>query len=426
MDRGQGRTLAARGRPEATGGAGAARGGREAIELAGAALPYAGGEVPDALGLYLHVPFCTVMCPYCHFTRGPYDAGLATRYVAALAREIVRAGRGERVDTVYFGGGTPSLLVPADVGRLLDACRQAFTVTRDAEVTLEANPESLSRATLDGYRAAGVTRLSIGAQSFCDAALQRLGRAHDAARARRAYREARAAGFETVSVDLMLGLPGETIGEALASVDALAALGPDHASLYLLELWPGAPLAETAARAGWRFPDDEDAATVYEAALERLEAAGYLHYEISNVARPGRWSRHNLKYWTGGDWYGFGVAAHSTVRGERWANVARVDEYLARLEAGLSVRVGVETLGAAARLEEALFMGLRLVGGVDEAGLARRYGVDVWARYGPELQPYVEAGYLVRGGGRLRLTRRGLLVSTAILSVFVDAPGTVK
>lgn len=389
-------------------------------------LPYADGRVQDAVGLYLHVPFCTALCPYCHFVRGEHEARLAARYVNALAREVVRTGRGQAADTIYLGGGTPSLLSPADVARLVTACRDAFSVARDAEVTLEANPESVSAAALDGFRTAGVTRVSIGVQSFRDAELVRLGRAHDAARARGAVRAARAAGFETVSLDLMMGLPGQRLDDWLASVDQLLDLGPDHASLYALDLWPGAPLAEQAARAGWRVPEDGEVADMYEAGLERLDAGGYVQYEIANVARPGRWSRHNLKYWTGGHWYGFGVAAHSTVRAARWANLARVDEYIARLEHGREVRVGYQRLSAAAQLEEALFMGLRLRGGVDEIGLKRRFGVDVWARYRPHLAPYLEAGLVVRAHGRLRLTRRGMLVSTEILSVFVEAGRTVK
>ncbi len=414
MDRGQGRTLADP--------AGAA-----ALPLDEPELPCADGRVPEAVGLYLHIPFCADLCPYCHFTRREYDRALGARYVAALAREVAETGCGEAADTIYFGGGTPSLLAPAEVAHLLAACRQAFAVARDAEVTLEANPESLTPASLDGFRAAGVTRLSIGVQSFRDPELVRIGRGHDAERARRACREARAAGFETVSVDLMMGLPGQHLDAWLASVDALCELAPDHASLYLLEVWPGSPLAARAAAGGWALPDEDEAAEMYEAALERLDRAGYVQYEISNAARPGRWSRHNLKYWTGGDWYGFGVGAHSTVRGTRWANVARTEDYLDRIEGGRDARVGGgRRLPAAAQLEEALFMGLRLAGGVVEAGLARRYGVDPWTRYGAALARYVEAGLVVRRAGRIRLTRRGMLLSTEILSVFVGAPGTVE
>lgn len=389
-------------------------------------LPCADGRVHDTVGLYVHVPFCTVLCPYCHFTRGVYDAARTGRYLDALVREIGQSGEGEPVDSIYFGGGTPSLLAPRDVARVIAACRVRFAVRPDAEITLEANPESLTPATLEGYREAGVTRLSIGVQSFRDEELLRLGRAHDATRARQAVKEARAAGVETISLDLMLGLPGQTLEAWLASVDALVELDPDHASLYLLELWPGAPLAADAARARWPPPGDDEAADMYESGLERLERAGYVQYEISNVARPGRWARHNLKYWTGGHWYGFGVGAHATVRGRRWTNVARIDDYIARLEAGRSPRGGEEGLTPGAQLEEALFMGLRLAGGVDEVALARRYGVDVWGRYGRDLAPSVEVGLLVRERGRLRLTRRGMLVSTAILSVFVGTPGTVK
>ena len=230
------------------------------------------------IGLYLHVPFCGSICHYCNFNRGLFDAPLKARYVAALEREIRTAGDGQPADTIYFGGGTPSLLEPAEIGRLVAACRAAFAVAADAEVTLEANPETVTAARLAAYREAGVTRLSFGVQSFDDAELRALGRAHDAARARAAVAEARAAGFDNVSLDLMMWLPGQRLADWQASVEALVALGPEHASLYLLELYPNAPLREEMARAGTSQAPDEDAADMYLWALDRLDAAGYQQY----------------------------------------------------------------------------------------------------------------------------------------------------
>jgi oxygen-independent coproporphyrinogen III oxidase len=378
------------------------------------------------LGLYLHVPFCSAICNYCNFNRGLMDEALAARYVRALAGEIRAAGRGEQADTVYFGGGTPSLLAPADIARLVDACRAAYAVAPDAEVTLEANPETVTPARLAGYRAAGVNRLSFGVQSFRDDELRRLGRIHDAARARAAVGEARAAGFDNISLDLMLWLPGQTLAHLDESVEALAALGPEHASLYLLELYPNAPLRDEMARGGWSLAPDEDAADMYLRAMERLEAEGFEQYEISNLARPGRRSRHNLKYWTAGGWAGFGCGAHSTVGSVRWNNVASVAEYVRRMEAGESAVADRRELAARERLEEALFMGLRLTDGVSLGSVRREFGVDVWDTWGASLQRFVEAGWVERTAERLRLTREGMLLSNEVMIAFLEGSSTVK
>src|SRR5215471_17377229 len=313
------------------------------------------------VGLYLHIPFCSAICNYCNFNRGLFDADLKARYVAALVREIqARGERGVGADTIYFGGGTPSLLEPSEVERLIAACADAFALAGDREVTLEANPETVSEERLRCFRAAGVNRVSFGVQSFRDEELRRLSRLHGAARAREALREARAAGFDNVSLDLMMWLPQQTVGEWLESVDETIALGPEHVSLYLLEVYPNAPLRDDMARAHWSQAPDDDAATMYVAAMERLEAAGYEQYEISNVARPGRQSRHNLKYWTDGEWLGFGCGAHGTVDGVRTKNVSGIDEYVERIASGQSVISEVRRMDTAERLGDALFMGLRL------------------------------------------------------------------
>jgi oxygen-independent coproporphyrinogen-3 oxidase len=371
------------------------------------------------LGLYLHVPFCTALCPYCTFPRGLYDASLARRYVAALAEEIRRAGDGSLVDTIYFGGGTPSLLAPDEVACLLETCREAFRVAPEAEITLEANPDTLDLTRLAGYRAAGVNRLSVGAQSFRDEELQRLGRQHTAARTVAAVQAAREAGFDNLNVDLIGWLPGQRLADWLESIEALVALAPEHASLYLLELYPHVPLAAQMARAGWGRADEDEAAEMYLQGLARLDAVGYEQYEISNVARPGRRARHNLKYWTGGAWIGFGAGAHSTRTGRRWRNVAAVEAYLQRIEAGVGAAVERQRLSLADQLAERLIMGLRLVEGVDLAEIAARYGVDVWARFGADLAPFLDLGLLVREGARLRLTRSGMLVANEIMRVFL-------
>jgi len=402
------------------------------------------GPLAPVLGIYVHIPFCSAICNYCNFNRGLYDEALKTRYVAALRREIANAAKvagpegpaynngastdavgrvrpadKTAADTIFFGGGTPSLLEPDEVASIIQSVRESVALDPDSEITLETNPETVDRARLERFRAAGVNRLSFGVQSFQDDELKRLGRIHSADRARTAVREARAAGFDNVSLDLMMWLPGQSVDTWLANVDALIEAGPDHASLYLLELYPNAPLKEEMARAGWSLAPDDDAAEMYVRAMERLEAAGLEQYEISNVARPGRESRHNVKYWRDGEWLAFGCGAHSTRAGVRWKNVSSTEEYIARVTNGGDPVTERRVLSPTERLEEALFTGLRIREGLDLDDFTSRYGVNVWARYGEALQPFVQEGWLVREGSQLRLTRAGMLMANEVMAVFV-------
>jgi len=385
------------------------------------------------LGLYLHVPFCEAICGYCNFNRGLYDAALARRYVPALEREIRDAGRGELVDSVFLGGGTPSLLDPASIGRLIDACRQSYTLSPATEITLEANPETVTPDRVDGFLRAGVNRISFGAQSFNDRELARLDRIHSAARARDAIREARAAGCDNLSLDLMFWLPGQTIETWRSTVRAAIALEPDHLSLYLLELYPNSPLREAMVRAGavgrsdalarkasdWAQSADDEAADMYLDAMEVLEGAGLMQYEISNVSRSGRQCVHNLKYWQQGSWRGFGCGAHSTVDGTRWHNVAETAAYVDRIEAGREVGVGREVLAPSARRDEALFLGLRLSEGIDRDAFVRRHGEDPWQAHAPTFEAAGDAGHVWHAGSRFGLTRTGMLVANEILSALL-------
>lgn len=372
------------------------------------------------LGLYVHIPFCSSICSYCNFNRGLFEAGLKDRYVAALEREIRTSPHaGAAADTIFFGGGTPSLLDPVEIGRLVRACRDSFELAADAEVTLETNPETSSAARMERFRDAGVNRVSFGVQSFREEELRRLGRIHSAERAREAVGEARSAGFDNISLDLMMWLPQQTPADWRDNIEALVELGPEHASLYLLELYPNAPLKEDMARAGWSLAPDDDAADMYLWSLERLDRAGYQQYEISNVARPGKRSRHNLKYWQDGEWIGFGCGAHSTRGGVRWKNVSSTEEYIVRTGSGQSAIVERRELTREMQIEEALFTGLRLTEGIDVARVGARYGKDVWASYGAALRPSIDAGLAVHEGTRLRLTREGMLLANEILSIFV-------
>ncbi len=375
------------------------------------------------LGLYLHFPFCRSLCAYCTFARGLFAEGLKDRYLGALEREIRRGGAtaegaGARADSIYIGGGTPSLLDPPEVSRLVSACRDTFDLDPHVEITMEANPDSSEPSRLAGFRAAGVTRLSLGVQSFRDAELALLGRVHTAAQARRAVEHATEAGFDNVGVDLIMGLPGQSLADWLVSVDELAALAPAHASLYILEIHPDDRLRIEMVRRGLVAAADDLVADMYLAAMERLEAAGYRQYEISNVSRPGRESRHNTKYWTDGDWIGMGSAAHSARGNVRWRNAIDAEEYIARVQ-GPGPVAERWCLSPRKQLEDALFMGLRRADGVDVDALGRRYGIDAWGVYGARLTPFIEAELLVREAGILRLTRPGMLLANEVMMSFV-------
>jgi oxygen-independent coproporphyrinogen-3 oxidase len=374
------------------------------------------------VGIYVHIPFCAAICNYCNFNRGLHDDSLRQRYVDALIADIrSSADSSISADTIFFGGGTPSLLAPAELGRIIQACRDSFSLSADAEITMEANPESSSAEKLDAFRAAGTNRLSFGVQSFRDDELRRLGRLHSSDTARAAVRAARAAGFDNLSLDLMMWLPGQSTSEWLTSIDALIDQQPDHASLYLLEIYPNAPLRDEMARGGWSVAPDDDAASMYLEGLARLDRAGFEQYEISNVARPlSRRSRHNLKYWQEGEWLAFGAGAHATFRGERWRTLSSTVEYIERVTSGGDVRLDRRALEPQERLEEALFMGLRLTEGLDLAAIYRRHGIDIWTRYGQDLASYVNAGLVVHEPGRrLALTRDGMLLANDVMTVFI-------
>ena len=374
------------------------------------------------LGLYIHIPFCSAICNYCNFNRGLFDAGLKTRYVAAVLTEIGKKADGSPADTIYFGGGTPSLLEPSEIERLIDACRASFALAPGTEITLEANPETVTRERLRAFRAAGINRLSFGVQSFRDEELQRLTRLHSSSRAREAFEMARDAGFGNVSLDLMMWLPQQTVEQWLTSVDSLITLGPEHASLYLLEIYPNAPLKDAMARSKWSLAPDDDAAEMYLGAMSRLDDAGYTQYEISNVSRAGRESRHNLKYWTDGEWIGLGCGAHSTRRGIREKNIASTEDYISAVTSGTATVAERRVLSDQEQFEDAVFMALRLSEGVRLDVVRSRYGIDLWDRYGEDLRPFIDQRLLIYDGGTIRLTRDGMLLANDVMTVFIGPP----
>jgi len=369
-------------------------------------------------GIYLHFPFCAERCTYCDFATVAGRDDRVEDYLAALRREIAsfQPEAPEDADTVYFGGGTPSRMTPEQVARLLDAVRARFRLRADAEVTIEANPESLDAEKLEGYARAGVTRLSVGVQSFDDAVLRRTGRAHDAARAEAAVRLARASGVGVVSVDLIAGLPGENLTAWGETVRRAADLRPDHVSVYLLETDKDTPLTRGMRAGRVAAPDDDALARAYEETAELLEARGLRLYEISNFAEAGRQSRHNRKYWTDAPYAAFGLGAHAYAAGARRGNRRDLDGYLASLAAGEDPVESRDAWDASRRLGEALVLGLRLREGVDLSRLGARYGADLLDLHAQAWERGEAAGILEREGSRVRLTAHGRLRSNELFA----------
>ena len=376
-------------------------------------------SLSDSIGLYLHIPFCSAICDYCNFNRGLYDETLKRRYVRAIKYEIESWTDGRVVDSIFFGGGTPSLLDAADVSQILEACSTSFTVTSDVETTLEMNPESCTQSHVKELLDAGITRVSLGVQSFLDHELKRLGRAHTVNEARTAITAIRSAGCNNLSVDLMLWLPGQTRVDCVKSVNEMVRCDPDHASLYMLEIYPNSPLRDEMARSGWSLAPDEDASGMYLDALTVTDRAGYKQYEISNVSRSGRHSRHNLKYWRYQNWVGFGCGAHSMLDGCRWKNISEITGYIDAIRHRQPVTEARRELSTEELLGDAIFMGLRLNEGIDVTELGAQYGVNLRTRFGPGLEPYKEQGLLIEKNGRWCLTRKGMLLSNEVMKTFV-------
>jgi oxygen-independent coproporphyrinogen III oxidase len=376
------------------------------------------------IGLYVHIPFCASRCPYCDFATAPATTALRGRYLSALGREIAREGAllgRPRVRTLFFGGGTPSLLEPGEIQSLGDALRSAF-VLRPREVTLEANPATLDRARLEAWLMLGLTRLSIGAQSFDESGLRALGRTHQPEDSAAAATIARESGLD-VNVDLIFGWPGQQIAGWERELETAAALGPAHVSCYPLELrldpdasipnWPGGgwPVLErwrTAAAAAQ--PDDDGIARMYRIAERSLGRAGYRHYEIANWARPGKRSLHNLGYWRDRDWLGVGAGAHTHLAGVRSANPAELRSYISRVESGTPRAIDDE----ADPPSEAAMLALRLDSGLDLVRYAARFGTAAATRLRSALRE-VEPARLVQIRGRqVRLTARGRLLASEV------------
>jgi putative oxygen-independent coproporphyrinogen III oxidase len=383
------------------------------------------------LGIYVQVPFCQTKCTYCNFHTGVVDNSRFAPYAEAVCREIrehrafyTYAGVALSesvdhgvVDTVYVGGGTPSLLDPAHLQNILDAIRTTFAADF-TEVTLEADPETIEREKAEAWVRAGINRVSFGLQSFSDKELVAAGRMHRRADIYRAVPILRQAGIRNSSFDLIAGLPHQTKDSWRQSLDELGTLAPEHVSVYLLEIDEGSRLGKELLQGGGKYsagavPSEDEMADYYEKAQEILRAAGYHHYEISNWAKPGFESRHNLKYWRREPYLGFGAGAHSFSGTERWANAHDAAGYVTAVQGGRLPVEQHERLTAESALEEELFLGLRQLDGIDVGRIERDYGVTLTGRF----DPLASAGLVERDGTVVRLAPEKLSVSN---EVFVE------
>jgi oxygen-independent coproporphyrinogen-3 oxidase len=367
-------------------------------------------HLAPAFGIYVHIPYCISRCPYCDFNTYVGIEDTAPDYVDALLREAddwATRAAGRTAGSIFVGGGTPSLLEPPLMRKLLAGLRGTFAVGDEAEVTIEANPETVDVERLRAYRAAGVNRLSFGAQSFRAGVLATLGRAHSADRTDAAVREARAAGFDNLNLDLIYGTPGETLDDWRLSLERTIALEPEHVSAYALTIEPGTAFGSDVARGRMPAPDDDDQAAKYELALDLLADAGYEHYEISNWARPGRACRHNLVYWTQGEYAGLGAGAHGHLDAVRVWNEKAPRIYIERAP---DAQAGRERLDDTARRAEWVQLRLRLVGGLDAREMEHRTG----RKLGSVVEGLKRDGLVSVTAGKVVLTRRGVLLESEV------------
>jgi oxygen-independent coproporphyrinogen III oxidase len=367
-------------------------------------------------GVYVHLPFCPYLCPYCDFAKWPLRTTAARRYLEALYAEIEREPR-VSAQTIYFGGGTPNSYDRACLTDLLARLHERFP---DAgEVSIEINPELVREGDFDAYRAAGITRLSIGVQSFEPSEIQTLGRKHTVEQIGAVVAQARAAAIESISLDLIFAVPGQTPASWRRTLQAAIALDVDHCSTYGLTIEEGTPYAAWQARDPDAFFDDAREAELYELAIEALQGAGYEQYEISNFARPGHRCAHNLNYWANGEYLGLGVGAASYRAGVRSVHTRSLEAYVTAARTGRPIPSEAERLEGRRRVGEALMLALRTAQGVRLSEFKERYGIDVLEDYAPVVTQFARTGLLERVGDTVRLTRRGTFLANDVCGAFV-------
>lgn len=374
------------------------------------------------LGLYIHIPFCVKKCEYCDFLS--WNAGEEERqqYVAALLSEIEsyrEFAKGYRVSTIFIGGGTPSVLLPKQMEDILQKIYEIFELERRAEITVEVNPGTVDEEKLQCYKENGVNRLSMGLQSVKDEKLRLLGRIHTYQEFVESYELARKAGFDNISIDLISSVPGQTLQEWKEELETAAAQNPEHISVYQLIIEEGTPFYEKYAEHPELLPDEETSREIYLWTGKFLKEAGYEQYEISNYAKPGKESRHNLKYWERGDYLGLGLGAASMVRNIRMSNTKDMRTYLERCDKPKTMREDVQFLEEPRQMEEFMFLGLRKTRGVSKKEFKRIFGREMDMVYEKALHKCLENGMLLEHKDRIFLSEEGTLLSNMVLSEFL-------
>ena len=375
------------------------------------------------LGIYIHVPFCRSKCQYCDFyslgsAREPRLMEEYLNAVCAHMKEAASLAPGYRVDSVYFGGGTPSYLGWEGLTRMLNAVRRRFDLSPDAEITFEANPDSISEKLLKRLKSEGFNRISLGVQTDDDLLLKKLGRPHNYRQVVQAYELARATGFSNISLDLIYGLPGQSLSDWERTLEHVLELNPDHVSCYGLKVEPGTPLWDY--RDAANLPDDDDQADMYLSAIRILKEKGYAQYEISNFARRGLRSRHNLKYWTGGEYLGFGPAASSDFGGKRFTVAPDIHRYISAIETGGAVLSECQEVPARERAGEYLMLRLRIADGIEAQEYMKQYLLP-FAPIEALLKKYEAQDLAVCDGNRWHLTPRGFLLSNTLITELLEA-----
>ena len=367
--------------------------------------------------LYLHIPFCIRKCGYCDFLSGPADETAQRAYTEALLREIRVLGQRTEaaVSTIFIGGGTPSVLRADWMEEILDQLRASFRLLPEAEISMEANPGTVTPEKLKAYLRGGVNRISFGCQSADNEELWLLGRIHSWEEFLESFSMAREAGFANINVDLMSGLPNQTAASWEQTLRRTAALRPEHISAYSLIIEEGTPFAQRPLP----LPDEEEERLMYERTGQILKEYGMEQYEISNYARPGYACRHNIGYWTGKEYLGMGLGSSSLMEGERFSNTSDMKEYLEDSGHPGRLRRDRQKLSEKDRMEEFMFLGLRMTAGISEKDFLDTFGREIHAVYGPVIRKYVEGGFLGEEKGRLYLTRKGISVSNPILADFL-------
>ncbi len=366
------------------------------------------------LSLYIHIPFCLKRCIYCDFVSGIYDPDKAALYIEALKKEISQIPSAAEFSTLYIGGGTPTSL---STDLLKDFIGHIFTTlafTDDCEATIEANPGTLDPEKLKALKNAGMNRISIGVQSFNDDELKLLGRQHTSDDAVKAVALSREAGFSNIGIDLIYGIPGQNIESWRRSIETAVSLDPEHISAYELTVEKGTSLYESVSNGDLLTLDDDLIEEMYFQTIDLLASSGFEHYEISNFAKPGYRSRHNLNYWDRGEYYGAGLGAHSFVSGKRGANTGDLNEYIDIMTGDADISVDSEIVTAEKAVEEAIFLGLRKTEGIDINLFKERYGIYIPDHYADDIKELIELGLIDISDSVIRLTRKGLLLSNEV------------